>query len=55
MPHGTFKNKLSDKHDSKFSDAEHIKLVDILRDMSSDIDKVTDIDFNAALGAILKK
>lgn len=55
MPKGTFNNKLSDKHESNFSDAELIKLKGILREMSIDIDKVTDIDFNAALGAILKK
>lgn len=55
MPNGTFNNKLSDKHGSTFTDAEHIKLIGILREMSNDIDSVTGIDFNQALKAIVKK
>lgn len=55
MPKGTFNNKLSATHESQFSDAEHIKLIGVLREMNKDIDSVTGIDFNQALKAIVKK
>lgn len=55
MPKGTFNNKLNESHSSVFSDAENIKLIGILREMVTDIDSVTDIDFNNALGVIVKK
>lgn len=55
MPKGTFNNKLNESHASQFSDKERIQLIGVLREMSVDIDSVTDIDFNAALGAIIGK
>lgn len=54
MPKGTFNNKLNPLHASQFSDAEHIKLIDVIRQMSIDIDNVTGIDFNMALNALVK-
>ena len=53
MPKGTFNNKLNASHASQFSNEENIKLVGILREMSKDIDTVTDIDFNDALKALV--
>ena len=54
MPKGTFNNKLSPSHASQFSNEENIKLIGVLREMSKDIDSVTDIDFNDALKALVK-
>jgi len=55
MPVGTFYNKISTKHSSSFSDEEIIKLKGVLREMSADIDGVTEIEFNDALKVILEK
>ena len=55
MPLGTFCNKLSSKHETKFSDKEIIQLKMVLRDMRNDIDSITDIDFNDALNTIVNK
>jgi len=55
MPLGTFCNKLSEKHSTKFSDAEIIKLKGVLIELRNDLDSVTDIDFNDALKVIVKK
>lgn len=52
MPKGTFNNKLNPTHASQFSNEENIKLIGVLREMSVDIDSVTDIDFNDALKAL---
>ena len=54
MPLGTFCNKLSPKHPTKFSDAETVKLKGVLIEMSNELDSITDIDFNAALTVIIK-
>lgn len=54
MPKGTFNNKLNPTHTSQFSNEENIKLIGVLREMSVDIDSVTDIDFNDALSALVK-
>lgn len=54
MPLGTFCNKLSEKHPTKFSDAEIIKLKGVLIELRNDLDSVTDIDFNDALKVIAK-
>lgn len=54
MPKGTFNNKLSPKHPTKFSDEEMICLKMVLREMCTDVDTVTDIDFNDALKSIVK-
>ena len=53
MPLGTFCNKLSPTHSAYFTDAEIIKLKCVLRELQSDLDGVTDIDFNNALKTIL--
>ena len=55
MPLGTFCNKLSPKHTSKFSDAEIITLKLVLREMNADIADAIEIDFNDALTAIINK
>lgn len=52
MPKGTFNNKLNPSHTSTFSNEENIKLIGVLREMSVDIDSVTEIDFNDALKAL---
>lgn len=54
MPKGTFNNKLNTVHTSTFSNEENIKLIAVLREMTKDIDSVTDIDFNDALKALVK-
>jgi hypothetical protein len=54
MPLGTFCNKLSAKHPTKFSEQEVIKLKGVLIELRNDLDSVTDIDFNEALNAIVK-
>jgi hypothetical protein len=54
MPKDTFNNKLNPTHAPQFSNEENIKLIGVLREMSNDIDSVTDIDFNAALKALVK-
>lgn len=52
MPLGTFCNKLSAKHPTKFSEAEIVRLKGVLIELRNDLDSVTDIDFNEALSAI---
>lgn len=54
MPLGTFCNKLSSKHQTKFSDAELIQLKMILKELQDDISAEVDIDFNDALKTIIK-
>lgn len=54
MPLGTFCNKLNPKHSAYFSDAEIIRLKMILKELSSQIDGVSEIDFNNALKAVVK-
>ncbi len=53
MPLGTFCNKLSIKHPTKFSDVEIVRLKMILKDLNIDLDGVTDIEFNDALKIIV--
>jgi hypothetical protein len=55
MPKGTFNNKLSEKHHSKFSDTERMRLIGILRELLADLDFITGIDFNDALSIIVSK
>jgi len=55
MPLGTFCNKLSTKHPTKFLDKEIIRLKGILIELRNDIDSVTDIDFNEALSVLAGK
>jgi len=55
MPLGTFCNKLSPKHPTKFLDTETMRLKGILIELRNDLDSVTDIDFNDALGVLVGK
>lgn len=55
MPLGTFCNKLSPKHDTKFSDAELIQLKMVLKELSDDIFNIIEIDFNDALTVAVSK
>lgn len=51
MPKGTFNNKLSPKHPTKFSDKEMFQLKEIIFDLYKDIDTL-EHDFNQALSLI---
>ena len=55
MPTGKFCNKLSPKHDTQFSQEETIRLKMVLKELSDDISKETDIDFNDALTTVINK
>ncbi len=55
MTNTTFNKKLDQDNSNFFSDKETIRLKMILRDMCSDLESVSEIDFNDALGAIVKK
>lgn len=55
MKKGTFNNKLNPKHPTQFSEEEIIRLKMILKELCADIEGITDIDFNDALKAIVKK
>lgn len=54
MPLGTFCNKLNPSHSAYFTDAEIIRLKMILKELSSQIDGVSEIDFNNALKVVVK-
>lgn len=54
MPLGTFCNKLSLTHSAYFSSAEIIRLKMVLRELSADIEDVSQIDFNDALNSVVK-
>ncbi len=51
---GTFCNKLNPNHPTQFSEQEAVRLKMILKEMASDIEGVAGIEFNEALGAIVK-
>lgn len=53
MPLRTFCSKLNPKHSASFSEAEIIQLKVVLRELSADLDAVTDIELNDALNAIV--
>lgn len=53
MPLGTFCNKLSPKHPTKFSDAELIRLKLILKELYGDLEFIMQIDFNDALKTVV--
>lgn len=55
MPKGTFNNKLSGTHASKFTDQELDKLKTILLELRSDLDGIDATDFNEALRLITQK
>lgn len=54
MPKGTFNNKLSPKHPTKFSDQEMYQLKQALIELYNDLDGIEQ-DFNVALGMMVKK
>lgn len=54
MPLGTFCNKLSPKHSTRFTDKETIRLKLILKEMGIELTEASDIDFNDALKTIVK-
>mgnify|MGYP001559974553 CR=1 FL=1 len=51
---GTFCNKLNPKHPTQFTDAEIIRLKLILKELTGDLDAVTQIEFNDALKTLVK-
>lgn len=51
---GTFCNKLSPNHATKFSDNEIIVLKMVLKDMVTDLEAVSEIEFNDALNTLVK-
>lgn len=53
MPLGTFCNKLSPKHTTRFTDKETICLKLILKEMGLELVGACDIDFNDALKTIV--
>jgi hypothetical protein len=56
MPVGTFKNKLSETQSAyRFTEEEEQKLLEILRELSADIETVAGISFNKALATISRK
>jgi len=52
--YGTFNNKLSPKHLSKFTQDEMLKLRTVMIELMNEIDKATDIEFEDALKILLK-
>jgi len=55
MLRGTFNNKLNPMHPTQFTDAEMIKLKQLLVELRTDLEDVPDIDFNDALAIISRK
>lgn len=55
MPKGTFNNKLSGTHTSKFTDQELDKLKAILIELRSDLEGIDAVDFNEALRIIAQR
>lgn len=53
MPLGTFCNKLSPKHSSKFTDKELICLKAVLKELSGEIEQVSVTEFNDALKTLV--
>jgi len=53
MPLGTFCNKLNPTHSAYFTDKEIIRLKLVLKEISADLDGISQIDFNDALKGAL--
>lgn len=53
MPLGTFNNKLSPKHSSKFSKDESLRLRVVMIELMNEIDGATNIEFEDAIKIIL--
>jgi len=50
---GTFCNKLNPNHSTQFTDKEITRLKMVLKDLSSDLENVSEIEFNDALKQIV--
>jgi hypothetical protein len=50
---GTFCNKLNPTHTTQFSDTEIIRLKMVLKDMVTDLETVSEVEFNDALKAVV--
>ena len=55
MPKGTFNNKLSSKHPTKFCKEESVLLRIVLLELRADLDVSDQIGFNEALALIAKQ
>lgn len=55
MPKGTFNNKLSPSHATKFSPDEWQKLKCVLIDLRTELQEIDDIEFNEALQIIAQQ
>lgn len=53
MPLGTFNNKLSPKHSSKFSKEELLDLRRVMIELMNEIDGATNIEFEEAIKRVL--
>ncbi len=50
---GTFCNKLNPSHSTQFTDAETIRLKMVLKELSADLNGITQIEFNDALKTVV--
>ena len=55
MPKGTFNNKLSPTHPTKFSTGESQKLTCVLLELRKDLEVIDEVGFNEALEIIAKQ
>ena len=56
MKHSTFKNKLNEKYSQyKLTESEQEKLIEVLKEMATDIENNFGISFNKALAKISRK
>jgi hypothetical protein len=56
MPVGTFKNKLNDNQQAyKLTDSEYEQLLEVLRELATDIETVAGVTFNQALSNLVNK
>lgn len=56
MPVGTFKNKLNENQSAyKFTDGEHKQLLEVLKELATDIEVVAGVTFNQALSQLVNK
>jgi hypothetical protein len=56
MPVGTFKNKLNENQIAyHFTDSEQEQLLEVLRELASDIQTIAGVTFNQALSQLVNK
>lgn len=56
MKHSTFKNKLNEKYPQyKLTESEQEKIIEVLKEMATDIENNFGISFNKALAKISRK